>query len=314
MQGQATPQPACQQLDPRPYLPASHRRQIHHPGASCPDRPAPCGFEALASPGANPQLLVGAMTGGPMGCEAQWTPCTDGDPARFDNTFIDLRGDYQGNEARCLGGGWRLLLLAWHAGKALPPCAGPSPGSSAPAALRPCAPPHTLSTCPVAGRHRVQLGPGRRAGRPAGPSVNVPSQDGARALRGRTRAAPPTSSPACTPASALPALLSLPCPCHVPALPTTTIHCPSIRRQCSPAACDPGLSSWPRWPGLAFARPYISSMVYCRGVSQGRLALPLLPLTPTLLLAARFRRRQRGRHSAASTPLHTCIAACLLPL
>ena len=37
----------------------------HHRASSCPKRPRPCGLEEKASSGPNPQLLIGAVVGGP---------------------------------------------------------------------------------------------------------------------------------------------------------------------------------------------------------------------------------------------------------
>ncbi|XP_057291488.1 uncharacterized protein LOC130614105 [Hydractinia symbiolongicarpus] len=37
----------------------------HHSGASCPDRPAPCGWDYLHTTNPNPQILYGALVGGP---------------------------------------------------------------------------------------------------------------------------------------------------------------------------------------------------------------------------------------------------------
>ena len=40
-------------------------QQPHHRGASCPDMPAPCGWDDMNNPGPNPQVLTGALVGGP---------------------------------------------------------------------------------------------------------------------------------------------------------------------------------------------------------------------------------------------------------
>jgi hypothetical protein len=37
----------------------------HHRGASCPDPPAACGWGVFDSPDPNPQVLYGALVGGP---------------------------------------------------------------------------------------------------------------------------------------------------------------------------------------------------------------------------------------------------------
>jgi endoglucanase len=55
-----------------------------HAGASCPDRPAPCGWAQFDSKGPNPQILYGGLVGGPKG------------PG--DNTYHDVRSDYVTNE------------------------------------------------------------------------------------------------------------------------------------------------------------------------------------------------------------------------
>lgn len=56
----------------------------HHAGASCPDRPASCGWPQFDSPNPNPQILYGGLVGGPRG------------PG--DNTYNDVRSDYVTNE------------------------------------------------------------------------------------------------------------------------------------------------------------------------------------------------------------------------
>ncbi|KAK6640718.1 hypothetical protein RUM44_012415 [Polyplax serrata] len=40
-------------------------KQPHHAASSCPDRPAPCGWEAYSRRGPNPQILYGALVSGP---------------------------------------------------------------------------------------------------------------------------------------------------------------------------------------------------------------------------------------------------------
>ncbi|KAI8767218.1 FMRFamide [Biomphalaria glabrata] len=56
--------------------------QPHHRGASCPNRPAPCGWDQFNSHSANPQVLQGALVGG---------------PDENDN-YTDLRNDFVHNE------------------------------------------------------------------------------------------------------------------------------------------------------------------------------------------------------------------------
>ncbi|KAL6782497.1 hypothetical protein ACKKBG_A07010 [Auxenochlorella protothecoides x Auxenochlorella symbiontica] len=58
-------------------------RQPHHAAASCPDLPAECGWAHFSAAGANPQVLTGALVGGP--------PSGDG-------SYVDLRSDYKTNE------------------------------------------------------------------------------------------------------------------------------------------------------------------------------------------------------------------------
>ncbi|KAF4527169.1 hypothetical protein B566_EDAN006094 [Ephemera danica] len=43
----------------------NYPRKPHHSASSCPDMPAPCGWEQHAAPGNNPQILIGALVGGP---------------------------------------------------------------------------------------------------------------------------------------------------------------------------------------------------------------------------------------------------------
>uniref|UniRef100_A0A2C9JEE4 Endoglucanase n=1 Tax=Biomphalaria glabrata TaxID=6526 RepID=A0A2C9JEE4_BIOGL len=54
----------------------------HHRGASCPNKPAPCGFENLHATTPSPQVLVGAIVGGP----------------EADDSYADNREDYVLNE------------------------------------------------------------------------------------------------------------------------------------------------------------------------------------------------------------------------
>jgi len=58
--------------------------QPHHRAASCPSRPAPCTWDQFNSAAANPQVLKGALVGGPTGL--------DGDAC------VDDRTDYISNE------------------------------------------------------------------------------------------------------------------------------------------------------------------------------------------------------------------------
>ncbi|XP_059173971.1 endoglucanase E-4-like [Physella acuta] len=61
---------------------SKYPRQPHHRGASCPDRPAPCGQEQLSAPGPSPQTLTGALVGGP----------------EANDNYQDVRTDYVLNE------------------------------------------------------------------------------------------------------------------------------------------------------------------------------------------------------------------------
>ena len=64
--------------------------QVHHAAASCPDRPAPCGWSDFSSPFPNPQILYGALPGGPGGEKVN--------PFNPDNSFVNIRSDYVTNE------------------------------------------------------------------------------------------------------------------------------------------------------------------------------------------------------------------------
>ena len=64
--------------------------QVHHAAASCPDRPAECGWSAFSSPLPNPQVLYGALPGGPGGQKVN--------PSNPDNSFVNIRSDYVTNE------------------------------------------------------------------------------------------------------------------------------------------------------------------------------------------------------------------------
>jgi len=57
-------------------------QKVHHRGSSCPDRPQVCDYSALNSPNPNPQVLYGALAGG---------------PDQYDN-YQDDRNNYQCNE------------------------------------------------------------------------------------------------------------------------------------------------------------------------------------------------------------------------
>ncbi|KAK0059958.1 endoglucanase E-4 [Biomphalaria pfeifferi] len=61
---------------------SKYPQQPHHAGASCPDRPASCGWAQYSSPSPNPQVLHGALVGGPD----------------IDDDYVDLRSDYVQNE------------------------------------------------------------------------------------------------------------------------------------------------------------------------------------------------------------------------
>lgn len=74
--------PADGARSPPPLAPP----QVHHAGASCPDEPARCDWAAFSSPAPNPQVLIGALAGGPAG------------PG--DDTYHDKRDDYETNEVR----------------------------------------------------------------------------------------------------------------------------------------------------------------------------------------------------------------------
>ncbi|KAK0059948.1 endoglucanase A [Biomphalaria pfeifferi] len=54
----------------------------HHRGASCPDKPAPCGWDNFRATTPSPQVLVGAIVGGP----------------EVDDSYEDKRDDYVLNE------------------------------------------------------------------------------------------------------------------------------------------------------------------------------------------------------------------------
>lgn len=64
--------------------------QPHHAGASCPDRPAPCGWQNFMDPNPNPQIIRGALVAGPGGQRVN--------PSDPDNSFVNVRSDYVTNE------------------------------------------------------------------------------------------------------------------------------------------------------------------------------------------------------------------------
>ncbi|XP_041377746.1 uncharacterized protein LOC121390094 [Gigantopelta aegis] len=57
----------------------------HHSSSSCPDVPAPCGWNEFSSSSPNPQTLHGALVGGPA----------------LDESYQDVRSDYIQNEVAC---------------------------------------------------------------------------------------------------------------------------------------------------------------------------------------------------------------------
>lgn len=82
--------------------------QPHHGGASCPDLPAPCGWAQYSSPSANPQIIYGALVGGPEGVAVN--------PVDPDNSYTDLRSNINGNEpATDYNAGFASALAGlWH--------------------------------------------------------------------------------------------------------------------------------------------------------------------------------------------------------
>ncbi|KAH9505668.1 hypothetical protein Btru_055466 [Bulinus truncatus] len=59
--------------------------QPHHRAASCPSKPAPCGYTEANAPGPNPHVLIGALVGGP----------------EENDQYVDVRSDYVLNEVAC---------------------------------------------------------------------------------------------------------------------------------------------------------------------------------------------------------------------
>ena len=62
----------------------NYPQQPHHAGASCPNRPAKCDWPNFDSRAANPQILYGALVGGPAG--------------QGEESYRDSRSDYVSNE------------------------------------------------------------------------------------------------------------------------------------------------------------------------------------------------------------------------
>jgi endoglucanase len=72
--------------------------QPHHAAASCPDLPAPCGWEQFSSPAPNPQVLPGAMVAGPGGVKLMADYANKNPPIIItdpDQTYFDVRSDYE---------------------------------------------------------------------------------------------------------------------------------------------------------------------------------------------------------------------------
>ena len=64
--------------------------QPHHAGSSCPLAPAPCGWPQFYTTDPNPQVLEGALVGGPAGFKKN-----AGNP---DDSYHDKRSDFKTNE------------------------------------------------------------------------------------------------------------------------------------------------------------------------------------------------------------------------
>lgn len=64
---------------------SNYPRQPHHRGSSCPNPPAGCGWNEFNNPGPSPQLLKGALVGGPG----------------QNDEYADSRKDYTKNEVTC---------------------------------------------------------------------------------------------------------------------------------------------------------------------------------------------------------------------
>ncbi|KAL4516856.1 hypothetical protein Ndes2437A_g00974 [Nannochloris sp. 'desiccata'] len=80
-------------------------QQAHHAGSSCPNMPQPCDWEQFRVNAPNPQLLAGALVGGPEGEKVNFN-----DP---DNSYVDLRNNYNGNEPACdYNAGFATSLIA----------------------------------------------------------------------------------------------------------------------------------------------------------------------------------------------------------
>lgn len=64
--------------------------QPHHAAASCPNMPAPCGWEQYSINAPNPQVINGALVGGPEGEKLNF--------ANPDDSYTDSRSNYAANE------------------------------------------------------------------------------------------------------------------------------------------------------------------------------------------------------------------------
>ncbi len=64
--------------------------QPHQAAASCPNMPAPCGWSQFSVNAPNPQIIYGALVGGPEGQKVN--------PVDPDNSYVDLRSNYAANE------------------------------------------------------------------------------------------------------------------------------------------------------------------------------------------------------------------------
>ena len=64
--------------------------QPHHAAASCPNMPAPCDWAQFSINAPNPQVINGALVGGPQGVKIN--------PVNPDDSYVDLRSNYGANE------------------------------------------------------------------------------------------------------------------------------------------------------------------------------------------------------------------------
>lgn len=94
-------------------------KQAHHSAASCPDRPAPCGWSDLDKNAPNPQILYGALVSGPDVADYF-------QDRRDDYIYTDISLDFNAGFTSVLAGLLQSLQSTTSAASSSPEENGPS--------------------------------------------------------------------------------------------------------------------------------------------------------------------------------------------